>query len=213
MNSDHIHFEAYRDTILEFEPTFNGGQPITREYYDAEMSGRQNPELVRCIFPDMPLERQTTLWMTKEKRYEDVIASGVPPIAGLPEMLDFCDERGIMKFIVTNAPKETCMLSLRAIGLRERFGSNIVVAEECEFPKPHPAPYLKALKLAGLNADEVVVFEDSPSGMKSALAAGIVTIGMLSTQSEELLRGVGATLCVHDYTSSMMRDTLTEWSE
>lgn len=39
--------------------------------------------------------------------------------------------------------------------------------------KPSPAPYLKALDLAGVDAQEALVIEDSPRGLASASAAGI----------------------------------------
>ena len=39
--------------------------------------------------------------------------------------------------------------------------------------KPHPDPYLAALKGQGLEADDCIVVEDSPRGLQAALAAGL----------------------------------------
>jgi len=39
--------------------------------------------------------------------------------------------------------------------------------------KPDPGPYLAALKLTGLKADEVLAIEDSIKGLRSAKAAGL----------------------------------------
>ena len=54
--------------------------------------------------------------------------------------------------------------------------------------KPYPDVYLKALEIARLNKDEVVVVEDSPNGVRSAYAAGIKTIFIkdLSEADEEV---------------------------
>lgn len=212
MNSDHIHFETYRDTLLEMVPEFNGGVPITREYYDTYMSGRQNPELVATILPDMPLEEKTKLWTTKEARYEDIIMRGVPPIPGLIDLLDFCKRKNLITYIVTNAPKGSCMKTMKSIGISDYFGTRVVVAEECEKPKPDPAPYLRGLKLAGVSAEEAIAFEDSPSGTASATAAGILTIGMRSTQTDEALRKAGATFTLPDYVAPELHEALSLWT-
>lgn len=212
VNSDHIHFETYRETLLELVPEFNNGEPISREFYDTYMSGRQNPELVASIFPDMPLEEQTKLWTTKEGRYEDIITRGVPPVNGLPALLDFCERKNLVTYVVTNAPKGSCMKTMKSIGISDHFASRVVVAEECERPKPDPAPYLRGLKLADVSPSEAIAFEDSPSGTKSATGAGILTIGMRSTQTDETLRAAGATFTVPDYTAPELLEALSMWT-
>lgn len=177
------------------------------------MSGHQNPELVSRILPQLSLQQQTHLWQTKESRYEDVISKGVSPIAGLIDLIKRCKQDGIITYIVTNAPKGTCMKTMLSIGITEYFGSNVVVAEECEHPKPHPAPYLRALELAGVSAKDAIAFEDSPSGTRSATAAGLLTIGMRSTQSDETLRSYGAAFTVRDYNDPKLLSSLSMWTK
>ncbi|KAI0562681.1 HAD-like hydrolase family protein [Gracilaria domingensis] len=211
LNSDSIHFECYRDTLLELVPSFNNGQPITREYYDSDMSGRQNPELVAQILPQLSLEEQTHIWKTKESRYEDVISQGVSAITGLKQLLERCEKEGIITYVVTNAPKDTCVKTMESIEITKFFGTRVVVAEECERPKPHPAPYLRAMELASVSASEAIAFEDSPSGTTSATAAGLLTVGMRSTQTDEALRSFGAAFTVSDYNDPKLVSALSMW--
>ena len=42
--------------------------------------------------------------------------------------------------------------------------------------KPSPAIYNKALEVAGLQPSEAIAIEDSPNGVKAALAAGLFTL-------------------------------------
>ncbi len=49
-------------------------------------------------------------------------------------------------------------------------------------------------------ADEAVAFEDSASGIASALGAGIPTVGIASTQEVEKLEALGVELVVRDFT-------------
>lgn len=71
------------------------------------------------------------------------------------------------------------------------------------------APYLEGMKRVGVSGDQCVAFEDSPSGIRSAVgectdlfldlglkctAAGVkVIVGIMSTQTEETLKKAGAT--------------------
>lgn len=44
--------------------------------------------------------------------------------------------------------------------------------------KPHPEPYLTAVGLLGVRRQDCVAIEDSPSGVRSAVAAGVPTIAV-----------------------------------
>ena len=44
--------------------------------------------------------------------------------------------------------------------------------------KPHPEPYLTAAAALGVRADRCVAIEDSPTGVRSAVAAGVPTLAV-----------------------------------
>lgn len=54
----------------------------------------------------------------------------------------------------------------------------MVTAFDVKYGKPHPEPYLMALKKGGLNADEAVVIENAPLGVEAGHKAGIFTIAV-----------------------------------
>ena len=87
---------------------------------------------------------------------------------------------------------------LRVLKLDSWFEA-VVLGEECTRAKPFPDPYLEGMRQLGLQAHETLVFEDSPSGVRAAVAAGIPTIGLLTGQSEQVLREAGASLIVKDF--------------
>lgn len=69
----------------------------------------------------------------------------------------------------------------------------IYQGDECEKGKPHPEPYLEGMKRVSATPDECVVFEDSPSGIKAAVAAGVkLIVGITTSHSEEALKSFGA---------------------
>ena len=80
--------------------------------------------------------------------------------------------------------------------------SVIVTAEDASVCKPDPACYSTGLaklnqkrqheRLLPLLPRECLAIEDSPPGIQSARAAGMRTLGVTNTVSEEALRAVGA---------------------
>jgi beta-phosphoglucomutase-like phosphatase (HAD superfamily) len=85
--------------------------------------------------------------------------------------------------LVTNSSRQCVEHMLPQLGLEKTFHS-WVLGVDLTFTKPHPLPYLTALDELGLKANEVVVFEDTTSGITSAVDAGIRTICIGSRASE-----------------------------
>ena len=57
----------------------------------------------------------------------------------------------------------------------------VVVGDDVTDGKPHPEPYLTAARLLGVAPERCVAIEDSPTGVRSAMAAGCMTIGIPHT--------------------------------
>ena len=67
----------------------------------------------------------------------------------------------------------------------------LIIGEECSRAKPFPDPYLKGLKVLGIEPQHAIVVEDSPSGPHCtvALASGQrLRYSLLLTQSWRGLR-------------------------
>ena len=54
-----------------------------------------------------------------------------------------------------------------------QFMDFVLVRDDYELAKPHPEPYLTALRRFGASKEEALVVEDSGRGLSSAVAAGI----------------------------------------
>jgi beta-phosphoglucomutase-like phosphatase (HAD superfamily) len=76
----------------------------------------------------------------------------------------------------------------------------VVIAEDLPQGKPHPMPYEVGLQKISTEATAAIAFEDSPSGIQSAVGAGIVTIGVASTHHSDDLYAAGATSVIKDFT-------------
>jgi HAD superfamily hydrolase (TIGR01509 family) len=106
-------------------------------------------------------------------------------------LLDRADAAGIPMVAVTNAPRLNAELLLSGLGITHRF-KTLVIGDELPHGKPHPLPYQEGLRFVGASAAASMAFEDSRSGVQSATAAGIPTIGIRTSLSDADLVGSGA---------------------
>jgi beta-phosphoglucomutase len=85
-------------------------------------------------------------------------------------------ENGIKFGCVSSAEMRICQSNLDLLGLDRCREVPVVALESAARTKPHPLPYLTMLDQLGLRAGEVIVLEDSDTGIAAASAAGITRI-------------------------------------
>ena len=100
------------------------------------------------------------------------------PMSGALELLRKLQTQGLKILIVTGSGQASLLDRLNhhfpGIFCRELM----VTAFDVKRGKPDPEPYLMGLQKGGLHADECVVVENAPLGVRAAKAAGIFTIAV-----------------------------------
>jgi len=110
---------------------------------------------------------------------------GVTPMPGAVELVAALHELGMRTGVVSNSPLPFIRRALELGGL-DGFEA-IVSGHDVPAPKPAPDAYLAACDELGIAPTrEVVVFEDSPTGVAAARAAGLTVIGIPSLDGVEL---------------------------
>ncbi|AHY47169.1 HAD-SF-IA-v3: HAD hydrolase, family IA, variant 3 [Rubrobacter radiotolerans] len=198
--TDSVHFPAWAEILREH------GHEVDWAFYRENISGRLNPEIVAEYIPGMSEEETVALVERKESHFRARVG-GLEPTSGLVDLIRFASSRDIRSALVTNAPRANAVAVIEALGLGELF-SPIVSADDVSAGKPSPEPYLEALARLGVLPEEALVFEDSRSGIASALAAGVPTVGVASTQEPEFLLAAGAFTTVADFTDPHLADLL-----
>lgn len=104
----------------------------------------------------------------------------VPWRPGARELLAELRAEGVPTALVTMSIRR--MADRIASALDEHLGQpafDVVVAgDEVDEPKPHPAPYLLAAQLLGVDIRACVAVEDSVPGVASAVASGAATLAV-----------------------------------
>lgn len=112
---------------------------------------------------------------------------GVPFRPGARDLLASLRAAGIRTALVTMSLKRMAQTVVDLIDF-EAFDI-IVAGDEVTRPKPFPDPYLQACEALGIAPADAVAIEDSPNGLRSAVASGAATIGVPHMVS---LQGAGA---------------------
>jgi len=84
--------------------------------------------------------------------------------AGIPNVLVTMSYRSLARAVAAHLPAGTF--------------AHLVAGDDVARGKPHPEPYLRAAELIGLPPGECVAIEDSPSGVRSAAAAGVPVVAV-----------------------------------
>ena len=109
---------------------------------------------------------------------DEVRRGGVEPMPGAVELL--ADLRGRTRLAVaSNSPRALVDLALARSGLADGWDA-VVCGDEVENLKPAPDVYLDACRRLGVDPEDAVALEDSPTGVASARAAGLRVIGIPS---------------------------------
>ena len=129
------------------------------------------------------------LSQTGRNRYLDYIqANGIPVKKGLNEILEVIKSRGGRIAMATSTSRKTAEINIENAGVAEYFDV-LVCGDDVKNGKPHPEVFLTAAQKLELSPDECAAFEDSINGIKSAHAAGMVTVMVpdLIQPTEEVL--------------------------
>ncbi len=104
-----------------------------------------------------------------------------------------------MSFLGTMGDMPNIDFILDELGIRPFFYS-ITGGHEIARGKPDPEIFELVLKKLNLTNKDCLVIEDSLSGIKSALNAGIKVIGITTSHSEEELKRNGCFYTISDFT-------------
>ncbi|MCB1329212.1 MAG: HAD family phosphatase [Maritimibacter sp.] len=101
-------------------------------------------------------------------------ADELAPIPGAMELWTQVSALGLPQAIASNADRLFVDVNLRQLGLN-RPGLVTVSRNDVRAGKPDPEMYLRAAWLLGVDPADAIAIEDSPTGARAALAAGIQT--------------------------------------
>ncbi len=120
----------------------------------------------------------------KERYLAQIRANGIPPMAGLTELIAAILERQIPWGVATSSPRDHALEVLDQLNYRSSCKA-IASGDEVENGKPAPDIYLLAADRLGIAASNCLALEDSGPGAMAAVTAGIRTIAVPNEQTTD----------------------------
>ncbi len=146
--------------------------------------GRPSITTIRELLPDADHAAEDR----EVERREIADVEGVIPLPGAMELLQALPlERWA---IVTSCTRALAHVRIAAAGLPKP--NHLVTATDVRHGKPHPEPYLKGAQILGIPADDCLVIEDAPAGIRAGKAAGARVLALRTTASDAELQQAGA---------------------
>jgi len=123
-----------------------------------------------------PLEREAL----NERRYahELTIIEAEELRPGIAEYLAAGEGHGLRRAIVSSSSRRWIDMHLARLERTVGWDAILTADGVHSRAKPNPILYIEALDALGVRADEAIVFEDSPNGVRAGKDAGIFTVAI-----------------------------------
>ncbi|HEY5653503.1 MAG TPA: HAD family phosphatase [Pontiella sp.] len=172
-----------------FETIFSRPMP---DYPDYILTGSSSLEIARFISRSQ-VENKTAESLA-DCKLKFLMDSDSPPdlLPGATEWFGWLLEQNIPFGVVSNAPRIYLEKNLERYGL---IAPVVLGMDDVQAPKPAPDPYQKAAERLSIPSEEygqIWVFEDSITGVRSAIEAGMQVYGIAPPEKAQQLIRFGA---------------------
>ena len=160
---------------------------IELPYSDINMTiGCSDRKVAEYIATEYHIDYSVELSEKLKKNYPDYYFEyeGIKPFPYLRDLLSILKDRGRKVAIVSSTDRAHLEAALSRMGL-SGFIDTIISGSDVQNKKPSPEPYLKGLEALSVDKQDSVVIEDSPTGIQSAVNAGIDCIGFEGSEVKQ----------------------------
>lgn len=160
---------------------------IELPYSDINMTiGCSDRKVAEYIANEYHIDYSVELSEKLKKNYPDYYFEyeGIKPFPYLRDLLSILKDRGRKVAIVSSTDRAHLEAALSRMGL-SGFINTIISGSDVQNKKPSPEPYLKGIEALSVDKQDAVVIEDSPTGIQSAVNAGIDCIGFEGSEVKQ----------------------------
>jgi len=142
--------------------------------------------LINGYGPDFPFDAISEVW--GKKYHAETLTKPVPKKAWALSLLEYLDNRGVKKAVVTSSRKENSLIKLTNAELLHFFAF-VLGGNEIANGKPHPEMYTTAAQKLNVAPGKCLAIEDSDNGVRAAFSAGMTVIQVpdLKQPSDEVV--------------------------
>jgi HAD superfamily hydrolase (TIGR01509 family) len=174
-----IHCSIYRTLFAEH------GKPLTAEQYYGALAGLSEEAIIGGWL-GVGGDELAVLVAERIARYRAATADGATIRPAVRDAVRYASDR-VPVAVVSGAFREEIEPVLEAAGIARAF-TTLVTADDVTNGKPDPEGYaVLVARLGGLEARDVLVFEDTEAGVLAATQAGCRCVALRGTAAAERL--------------------------
>lgn len=181
-------------TRIEEEYFATIGVQMSAEHALALFKGKTNEELAQRIESRAPRRLPTAWTYDWAMATANALVRELGPSEGVASVLQWLTDAGKTLAVASQSPMGRIELSLFVTHLASYFGDRLYSASMVEKPKPAPDLYLYVARELGVPLERCCVVEDSPTGVRAAVAAGMAVFGYAADEDPKALASAGATV-------------------
>lgn len=190
----HFHHKAWMQFIQEKQLNIDA-DAFERDYHKGTLI-----EVMALFFPHLKKEEQLRkVGNEKEALYRNTYGHLLQPIEGLHSFFDALMATEIPIGLATMGDQNNIDMTLKQLKIKSYFHST-TGGDQVKKGKPDPEIFLQAADKLNIAPKNCLAFEDTESGIKSALAAGMQVVGISTQFSQQKLMALGCNAAVKDYT-------------
>ncbi|WP_049723189.1 HAD family hydrolase [Gilvimarinus polysaccharolyticus] len=181
VDSERKHYQLWVTLLAEY------GVEFPEADYKAHLAGvptHFNAEYLTTHYP-LPISAATLLSKREALTQDAFGKKPCPLISGASELVEWVANKSLKMAIATGATAYEVQPTLDHYAFGRHF-SIVAARDDVANAKPAPDVYLLALKRMGISANTCIALEDSPTGLHSALAAGLDCIVVQNDYSRGL---------------------------
>jgi mannitol-1-/sugar-/sorbitol-6-phosphatase len=170
---------------------------LTQDDFEHHIYGCSASHTLETLFPLLSKPQQEEVHVRLEQYEQHAAYQEIPGAVALLRQLHAAH---LPLALVTSAHHWKVERVLEQLGLENIFAAQIT-AHDIARGKPDPACYLRAAHDLGQSPSACLVFEDAPSGVQAARAAGMECCGVRSADTAQVLLDAGASMIIQDLTA------------
>jgi HAD superfamily hydrolase (TIGR01509 family) len=201
VKTDNIYYKVWKEILLQYNIE------LTEYIFEKCIQGNNDVYAMERLQIDTNIYKVEDISKKKDELFEKYI-NEIIIMDGAVDFIKKLKSLGYYVCIVTNCNRKTCISILEYMGLN-KYINFIIIGNECNKPKPYPDPYLKAIELLKIIPNQCIIFEDSKSGLLSAINTfPRNVIGVDNNTNRPILNELGIKTIIENYNKLTIEDII-----
>lgn len=184
VDSHPLHKESWRAFLAYL------GKEVPDADLDFILEGRKRREILIHFLGELS-DSDIQLYGNKKDEFFRRASTDMKPMSGCVEFIKHARLAGLSMAVATSASRQRARWTLEQLDLAEYFGV-VVSGDDVALGKPNPAVYRIAARRLSLSPKYLLAVEDSVSGVRSAISAGLRCIAIAPAENASSLMAAGA---------------------